>query len=256
MIYFVCTNQKEVYIIDISRVMAGNMTAYKVIESPEEICTDVTCSPMQYIGPLLFVPLRSNGLAMYTLDPIKLHVTLDILTDQYYRYFFTYTTLVTKPKSSIPLTNDTVEFDATSSEPSKSSGLNAGLIAGIAVIVFVVILIVLILTTTLFYRYKNRISRLVVSCCYSKCIAMRAHVHTHTHACTHTHTCMHTSYDCVNLMIYGLVLSGTINTKLLRSDLRTTKEKELSLFLAALIILYGSSGIIVNPPQRKVVCQL
>ena len=161
--YFVCTNQQEIYIIDIARVLAGNLTAYHVIESAEEICTDVTCSQMKYIGPLLFVPLRSNKLAMYTLDPIKL-ATVDILTDQYYRYFFTYTTLVMEPKSSVPVSNGTIEFvGETSSEPSKSSGLDAGPIAGIAVAAFVVILIVLIVTATLFcrnYLYKNRISRL------------------------------------------------------------------------------------------------
>ena len=161
-VYFVCTNQKKIYMIDIARVLGGNVTAYHVIESAEEICTDVACSPMRYIGPLLFVPLTSNELAMYTLDPIKLHATADILIDQYYRYFFTYTILT----ESTTVSNETIIFDATSSEPSKSSRLDAGPIAGIAVAAFVVILIVLIVAATLFFRNyvsKNRFSRLVAT---------------------------------------------------------------------------------------------
>lgn len=155
-IYFVCTNRKEVYFIDVSRVLAGNITAYHKIESEQEICTEVTCSPMQYIGPLLFVPLQTNQLAMYTLDPFKLHTTVDILTGPY-RYFFTYTILkrdLTTP--SIPNTNDTVRFDESSSEQSRSDGPSSGLIIGMATVAAVVIIFAVFIVTTLLYRYYKK----------------------------------------------------------------------------------------------------
>ena len=54
--YFVCTSQKDVYFVDILRVLAGNITAYQRIKSIHKICINVNCSPMQYIYPLLFIP--------------------------------------------------------------------------------------------------------------------------------------------------------------------------------------------------------
>ena len=164
-IYFVCTNRKEIYFIDIADVLDGNITAYHRIESSEEICVEMTCSPIQYIEPLLFVPLKTNELAMYTLDPFKLHVTADILTS-HYRYFFTYTMpeFIIDINNTIPITdNNTIVLvgDEEPSEQSKSNELSVGVIAGITVTVFVIISCVVIVIGTWYRYHKRRSSRLV-----------------------------------------------------------------------------------------------
>ena len=163
-IYFVCTSRKDIYFIDIVDVLGGNITAYHRIESREEICTDMTCSPIQYIEPLLFVPLKTNELDMYTLDPFKLHTTADILTS-HYRYFFTYTMpefIIDNGTISTIVTNDTnVLVDERPLEPTKSDGLSVGVIAGITVTVFVIISCVVIVIGTWYRYHKKRSSRLV-----------------------------------------------------------------------------------------------
>ena len=165
-IYFVCTSRKEIYFIDIASVLGGNVTAYHRVESREEICIDMTCSLIQYIEPLLFVPLKTNELAMYTLDPVKLYATADILTS-HYRYFFTYTHTdiplesIVDSNSTIPFVDNNTIVLEVPSEQSKSNERTTGVVAGVMVTFFVIILCVIIVIGTWYWYHKKRSSRLV-----------------------------------------------------------------------------------------------
>lgn len=159
-IYFVCTNEVEVYFIDISKVMAGNITGYTKIETPHKICTDVTCSPIQYMEPLLFIPLETNELALYYVDPIEYFTTTDIL-GSHYRYFFTYSIpqMVINPTGDINGSNTLQEGVDTAPKKTKSGPSN-GMIGGVATTAFVIIVFVFVIII-LWHRYYRIRSRLV-----------------------------------------------------------------------------------------------
>ena len=159
-INFVCTDMNNIYLIDIASVLDGNITAYQRIESKEEICTDETCSPIQYTEPLLFVPMKANELAMYTLDPVELHATAKILSNRY-RYLFTYT----MPEISVPTNitttgNGTIVLESKPDDP-KSSSPSSGVIVGITIAAFVVILSVVVVVSVWYYHKKRNSSQLV-----------------------------------------------------------------------------------------------
>lgn len=156
-IYFVCTGRKEIYIINIPRILAGNITAFHRIETSQDICTNITCSPLQYIHPLLFVPLKASTLAIYTLDPMKLHATTKVLTD-HYRYFFTYSIsdVDLNPRTNVLDLETPTEHN---SDGPSNDGPSNGLIVGISVGVFFLILSVLVVTTLWYWYYKKHSSR-------------------------------------------------------------------------------------------------
>ena len=159
-INFVCTGMKNIYLIDIASILDGNITAYQRIESKGEICTDETCSPIQYTEPLLFVPMKANELAMYTIDPVELHATTRILNN-HYRYFFTYT----MPEIPLAPTNDitgngTIVLESREEKP-KSTSPGGGVIAGITVAAFVIILSIVVVFTVWYYQKKRKSLRSV-----------------------------------------------------------------------------------------------